>query len=158
MAAAHVYQYRTADPVLGIRVGTDACKRATAKGHSPRGAIMRLAKDLAVYGQNATRDEAQNLRHARRTAEIKGDGSRVGHRITLECVLAAEAWYASHRKQPSRADMATMIATARDEGTLDKAREAITIAVHDNSDEAERVRATQNRAEARARRLSAKAR
>lgn len=141
----HVYTHRSADPVLGIRVGCDACRRANAQGHSPNGAIMRLAKALAEYGAERTRDDEGNYRHARRSAVIR-DASRVKPRITLETVLSAEGWYASHKRVPSQADLATIIGVAVETGETDTVREALETAVRDASAEGERVRSAQDRA------------
>ena len=160
MAATHTFTHHAADPILGIRVGTDACKRANAQGHSPRGAIMRYARDLAVYGAERTRDEDGNYRHARRSASIK-DPSRARPRITLENVLAAEAWYADRRKRPHAATLADAInAAVGDNAASARVRAALNAAVLDASAEGERVRAAQERAAAaarRARQIAAKA-
>jgi hypothetical protein len=162
MASTHTYTHRSADPVLGIRVGCDACRRANGMGHSPRGAIMRLARDLAEYGAEQTRLADGTYRHARRTAVVKGDGSRVRPRITLENVLAAERWYASHERVPSQADLRTILGAAM-AGTQDEQailRDALTAAKRDASPEGERVRAAQDREQRRererARRIAAK--
>lgn len=160
--ASYTFTHHSADPILGIRVGCDACRRANGQGHSPRGAIMRLAKDLAEYGAERTRLEDGTYRHARRTAVVKGNGARVKPRITLENVLAAESWYATHKRVPSQADLRTIIGGAETAEDQDLLRDALTIAKRDASPEGERVRAEQDRAQRRererARRIAAKGR
>jgi hypothetical protein len=148
----HVYTHHGPDPVLGIRVGADACRRANLKGHRPRGAVMRYAKDLALYGAERTRMEDGSYRHARRTAVVGPKGGKP--RITLENVLAAEARYANERKRGSDATIAGAIQA----GDHDATRAALEAAVRDASPEAERVRAAQDRASRaeRARRVTAK--
>jgi hypothetical protein len=145
----HVYTHHAADPVLGIRVGSDACKRANEKGHPPRGAVMRYAKDLALYGAERNRAEDGSYRHARRSAVVK-DSSRVRPRITLENVLAAERRYAQELRRGSDASIRGAIET----GDLDGARADVTAAVRDASPEGERVRAAQERRTASARRAA----
>jgi len=160
-ATTHTYTHRSADPILGIRVGCDACRRANGEGHAPRGAIMRTAKALAEYGAEATRDENGNYRHARRTAVIRGDGSRVRPRITLENVLDAERFWADRAKSPHAADLRAVIeSTVGDADAQAIVREALETAKRDASAAGETVRAAQDRATRReadrARRIAAK--
>lgn len=150
----HTYTHHKADPILGIRVGSDACRRANAKGHRPRGAVMRYAKQLALYGAERTRAADGSYRHARRSAVVR-DPSKVKPRITLENVLAAERRFAQERKRGADTTVAGAIRT----GDHDGVRADLTAAVRDASPEAERVRAAQERemaAQARARRIAAK--
>lgn len=156
------YQYRAADPVLGIRIGRNAAERLASQNHSPRGAVARLAADLARYGAEHTRDAEGNFRPAFTSNEVR-DPSRVKPRVAIENVLAAERWYATHAKRPNEADLRAMIAgTVGDADAADVAREAIADALRGSSSDGERERSAQLR-KARnerdaARRLAAKGR
>jgi len=151
----YCYGYRAADPVLGIRIGRNAAERAATMNHSPRGAIMRLAADLARYGAEHTRDAEGNLRPAFTSNEVR-DPSRVKARVAIENILAAERWYATHAKVPSQADLRAMIAgTVGDDDAAATAREAIADALRGSSSAGERVRSAQAR-KARAERDAAR--
>lgn len=156
------YQYRSADEVLGIRIGRNACERLATQNHSPRGAVARLAADLARYGAEHTRDAEGNFRPAFTSNEVR-DPSRVQPRVAIENVLAAERWYATHKRVPSQADLRSMIAgTVGDDEATATAREAIADALRGSSSDGERERSAQARKARRerdeARRLAAKGR
>jgi len=145
------FKHTGVDERVGMRIGSDAAKRIVSQNHALTGATVRLAASLSRYGQDRTKDEAGNLRHARRTAEIKGDGSKCQYRVTLETILAAERWYATHKREPQNADLAGMLGLAAETGETDQVRDAIEIAIRDASAEGETVRAAQTRAARRER-------
>lgn len=150
----HTYTHHKADPVLKIRVGSDACRRANEQGHRPRGAIMRYARELARYGAERNRADDGTYRPARRTAVVK-DPSRVQPRITLENVLAAERRFKHEPKRGADVTLAGAIRT----GDYDGVRSDLEAAVRDASPVAERVRYEQERkGRADARKIAAKQR
>lgn len=153
----HTYRPHGADPVLGIRIGADACRRANEQGHRPRGAIMRYARELALYATERNRLADGSVRHARRSASVK-DPSRVKPRVTLENVLAAERRFKHEPKRGADVTIAGAIMVAVATGDEDGVRSDLEAAVRDASPEAERIRHAQERKQAqqRARKLTAK--
>lgn len=121
--SGRTFGHTSPHPDLGIRLGVNVAQACAEEDLSPKGSVLRLARDLALYGADSTRDAAGNILPAPLTGAVK-DPSRIRATLLLSHLRAAARWYASHDKVPSHADMRTMIETARDEGgaSLDEVR------------------------------------
>ena len=102
------------NPAVGMRIGSDACKRMVEKRHPLAGSIVQLAAEISYWSAVQNQLPDGSWREARRTA-TSGNGGK-GPRVTENALIAAEEWYATHEKRPSDATLAAMVAAANAEG------------------------------------------
>jgi hypothetical protein len=97
----HVYAHSGPDPVLGIRCGARVCDRANHKGFGPRGAVMQLAKALALRADEQQRDADGNRLPAKYTNRAVKDPSRIRARISSGHLSGAEEIVATRKLDPN---------------------------------------------------------
>lgn len=159
--SGRTFQHTSPDADLGIRLGVNVARIAAERDLSPRGAVLRLAAGLALYGQERFKAQTGAYRSAPLTAQTVQNPDRVKPTLLLDHLEDSDRfWNAQDHKDPHAATVTAMIEALRDGGNLDDAAEILRNAVNPRSHTAAATRADlrrKDRAAHEARKRSAKA-
>lgn len=161
--SGRTFGHTSPHPDLGIRLGVNVARVAAEEDLSPRGADLRLAAAIALFGQDRFKAQTGAYRSAPLTAQTVANPDRVKPTLLLDHLRAAQAVFSQDgvHREPHAATVARMIEVLRDTGNLDLAREVLDTAINPRSHEAAAERAEyarRDRAARRAAKMAAKGR
>jgi len=146
--SGRTFQHTSPDPDLGIRLGVNVARIAAERDYSPKGAVLRLAAGLALYGQNRFKSQTGVYRSAPLTAQTVANPDRVKPTLLLDHLEdSVRFWDAQDRKDPNAATVTAMVEALRDGGDLDTARQILENAVRMHSSSAAQTRAALRRSD-----------